>query len=96
MIKTYTGTIFNPDLTKATIKLHVHEAVKLEATEEDERVATYRNVKAWSIVNGEDAEEIEKYTDGSCIDELHEYLVLHFADGETSTYRNSHVEMFIR
>ena len=96
MTNTYTGTIFNPDLTKATIKLYVHEAVKWEAAEEDEKVATYRNVKAWSIVNGEDAEEIEKYTDESCIDELHEYLVLHFADGETATYRNSHVEMFIR
>lgn len=96
MTKTYTGTIFNPDLTKATIKLFVHEALKWEATAEDERLVTYRNVKAWSIVDGEDAEEIERWTDESGVDEYHEYLVLHFTNGETATFRNSHVEMFLR
>lgn len=51
-------------------------------------------IDSWDIVDGEDAAELEAEFDGSCIDEYHEYLVLHLASGGTSTYRNSHVDMF--
>lgn len=95
MKKTYTGTLTRPDLTKATVELFVTEAVKYEARLEDEKSVKYTGVKAWSIVDGEDAEEIESMTDASGVDEYHEYLVLHFANGETATFRNSHVSMFI-
>lgn len=54
----------------------------------------YDNITSWEIVSGIDAEEIEASTDRTCIDELHEYLVLHFEDGTESTFRNSHVDMF--
>lgn len=40
------------------------------------------------------AAEIEAKTDGSCIDEYHEYLVVFFEDGDTSTFRNSHADLF--
>lgn len=95
MKKTYTRTLMHKDLTKATVEIEVHEALKWEATQEDEMVVTYKGIKAWSIISDEDATEIESMTDASGIDEYHEYLVLHFANGETATFRNSHVDMFI-
>ncbi len=95
MKKTYTRTMMHADLTKTTVEIEVHEALKWEATEEDGKVVTYNGIKAWSIVSGEDAAEIESMTDASGIDEYHEYLVLYFTNGETATFRNSHVDMFI-
>ena len=52
-------------------------------------------IKGFKIVSGgTEAEEIESMTDRSGIDECHEYLVLELENGETSTFRNSHVDMF--
>lgn len=97
MKRTYERTLFIEDLTKATIKLYIHEATKYEATEDDEIKVEYTGVKAWSIIEGgNEAEEIEAQTDASGIDENHEYLVLHFEDGTDATFRNSHVDMFLR
>ena len=97
MTHTYTGTLFHHDLTEVTIKLYIHEALKYEATEEDEIKVEYTGVKAWTLVEGgKEAEEIEANTDESGIDEYHNYLILHFENGETATFRNSHVDMFIR
>ena len=59
------------------------------------RKVRYNNIIRWEIISGDDAKEIEAETTSDCIDELHEYLVLHFEDGSESTFRNSHVDMFI-
>ena len=40
------------------------------------------------------ASEILKETDGSCVDDYNEYLILTYENGETSTYRNSYVDVF--
>lgn len=81
------GTTFD-----AEIKMY--EGVKY-TSERGERIThEYKGIKFWEIVTDEDAEALEAESDGSCIDEYHEYLVLHFEDGDTATFRNSHVDMF--
>ena len=65
-----------------------------EETFENCKTITYNDCIGFEVVDGERAEEIEAETDGSCIDDLHEYLVLFFEDGETATFRNSYVDMF--
>lgn len=96
MKRTYTRTMFmtNEELQKATVKLFITEGLKWEDANEKE--VKYTGLKSWSIIDGEDAKQIEAETDASCIDENHEYLVLEFVDGTTATFRNSHVDMFIR
>ena len=96
MKRTFTRTMFinNEELQKATIRLYVTEGLKWE--DRNEKEITYTGLKSWSIIDGEDAKAIEAETDGSCIDEYHEYLVLEFNDGTSATFRNSHVDMFIR
>jgi len=78
-------------------EIEVYDFCKYTATAEDfenTKRVTIHNIESWEIVTGEDAKEIEDHTDGSCIDEYHEYLVLNLVGGETSTFRNSHVDMF--
>ena len=41
------------------------------------------------------ASKILTETDGSCVDDYNEYLILTYDNGETSTYRNSYVDVFI-
>jgi len=98
MKKTYTQTFTIRDLTKATIELEVFDGNKYadDFNELAGKKVKYTGVKAWSIINGEDADKIEAESDGTCIDENHEYLILQFADGDTATFRNSHVDMWIR
>lgn len=96
MTRKFTRTMFmtNEELQEATIRLYVTEGVKWEDSNEKE--IRYTGLKSWSIVDGEDAKEIENYLSENEMDENHEYLVLEFVDGTTSTFRNSHVDMFIR
>lgn len=96
MRRTYERTMFIDDLTKAEIRLYVFNESKYTAERHDIEVK-YTGVKAWSVIEGgKEADAIENTVDADGIDENHEYLVLHFADGTTSTFRNSHVEMFLR
>lgn len=98
MIRTYTRTLMisESELSDATFSLDVYENPKYESNASIRKI-TYNGVKSWSIIEGGDeALEIERDTDESGIDENHEYLTLNFIDGTSATYRNSHVDLFIR
>lgn len=96
MKNTYTRTMFIESFEGCIFKLYITEGLRWEC-EEPDRVVRYENVVSYDIIKGgEEAAEIEAETDESGIDENHEYLVLHFANGEASTFRSSHVDLHIR
>ncbi len=77
--------------------IKVYPVCKYEMTERYEdlikEVRIY-GVESWDIINDEDAWLVEDDTDESGIDDYHEYLRLHLDDGDTSTFRNSYVDLF--
>lgn len=84
------GRIFN-----ATIEQY--QVCKYHAKPEDfenSKMTKINGVESWDIITGEDAKKIEAESDGSCIDDMHAYLVLNLADGRTCTFRNSYCDMF--
>ena len=81
--------------TGATVELEIHKEVKYFDQSENLPVVKYSDVTAWEVVGGDAAAQIEAESDGSCIDEFHEYLILYFANGETAVFRNSYVDLFI-
>lgn len=105
MKRTYTETWMksNERLQKAVIELVIYKQSKYSHILTDEEVEEgmteikYTGLTSWDIIEGgEEAKAIEAESDGSCIDDNHEYLVLHFNDGTDATFRNSYVDMFIR
>lgn len=81
--------------TGAKVEVEIHKTVKyFDSAENLDRIG-YTDAVAWEVVTGKAAAKIEAESDGSCIDDFHEYLIIYFADGETSTFRNSYVDMFI-
>lgn len=77
-----------------TAILEVYNEFKYTAENPEYKEIRIPGVEAWEVVTGERAEQIEAETDGSCIDELHEYLVLYLENGNTSTFRNSYCDLF--
>ena len=75
-------------------EIEIYDSCKYSQNSRRFKTVKYNNIINWEIVTGEDAAKIEAETDGSGIDDLHEYLVLNLADGTQSTFRNSYVNMF--
>ena len=97
MMRSYNSTLEFKDLREATIRLVITDGPKYDLRQRTGIIVEYTGVTSWDIIEGgPEAEEIESMTDKNSIDELHEYLVLHFENGETSTFRNTHVDMHIR
>ena len=77
------------------VKVKIYDEVKYNPLSEKIAEVEYDEVKGFDVVSDPaTVEEIESCTDGNSIDENHEYLVLYFENGETSTFRNSHVDLF--
>ena len=74
--------------------IKIYDSVKYSQNSKRVNTVKYSNIVNWEIVTGAEAAELESETDGSCIDDLHEYLVLNLADGTQATFRNSYVDMF--
>ena len=77
-----------------TIKIKGYNETKYEAEEKAFEI-TYSKVADFKVIAGDQAKEIEDNCDEEMVDEYGEYLVITFEDGETSTFRNSHVDLFI-
>lgn len=81
--------------TGHTVEIDIHDVVKyIDRDPEELKRIRYTDVVAFEVVTGEAAALIEAESDGSCIDDYHEYLVLTFANGDTAAFRNSYVDMF--
>lgn len=68
-----------------------------ETTFNKVRKITYKDcVVGFEVISDAKAvEEIESSIDAESVDDFHEYLVLYFEDGNTSTFRNSYCDLFI-
>lgn len=73
------------------VKIRVYDRVKYHAGAEKVAEACYE-VERFEILNGEQI-NIESF--GGDVDEYDEYLVLYLSNGESSTFRNSYVDLFI-
>lgn len=91
-----TWTISKEELPKRIINVELYDKCKYTKNAKVIKKVQYTGVTAWDIIDGgEEAEEIESMTDESGVDPHHEYLVLHYIDGVTSTFRNSLCDMMI-
>lgn len=82
-----------------SVEIEAYFTSKYEATEEvfeNAKKVRYDGLKYYEIIDGIDAKGIEIEMEGAGleVDPYHEYLVLHFEDGEQATFRNSCVDMF--
>ena len=75
------------------VKVKIYDGVKYLPTSEKVAEVEYE-IESFKVVTGDEAIEIGLSTDESSRDEYNEYLVLTLADGDESTFRNSHVELF--
>ena len=76
------------------VKVKVYDGVKYASTSEKVADVNYNNIRGYEVVTGDRALEIGLDTDENSRDEYNEYLIITLENGETSTFCNSHVDMF--
>ena len=76
------------------VKVKIYNGVKYNKDSEKVAEVEYKNIQGFEVVFGERATKIGFETDENSRDEFNEYLVITLEDGETSTFCNSHVDLF--
>ena len=77
------------------VKVKIYDEIKYSPMSEKVAEVEYYNIKGWDILSDPmTVEQIESETDESGIEECHEYLIIELENGEISTFRNSHVDLF--
>ena len=77
------------------VRLKIYDGCKYTNICNKVKEVLYTNIKGFEVVTGERATKIGEETDGNSRDEYNEYLIITLEDGDTSTFRNSHVDLFI-
>ena len=72
----------------------VYDKCKYEKDSKEFKRVEYTDVEKFEVKEISES-EISKETDGSCIDDYNEYLILYLSNGETSTFRNSYIDVFM-
>lgn len=94
MKKTYNRTMFIDNLPEALVKVIVYDRCKYDRQSRIKERLFFTGLESWDIISGEDeARMIESYTKD--VDEIHEYMILHFMDGTERIFCNSYVDLFI-
>ena len=73
------------------VLIKVYDSSKYDATSEKVTEIRYNDVVSLDVKHISDDEILKVFDD---VDEYGEYAILTFADGTTSTFRNSHVDIF--
>ena len=73
------------------ILVKVYDGSKYDAISEKVAETRYNDVVSLEVKSISDDEILKVFDD---VDEYGEYAILTFADGTTSTFRNSHVDIF--
>ena len=77
------------------VKVKIYNGVKYESSSKKVAEVEYTNVRGYDVVTGDRATKIGLETDKNSRDEYNEYLIITLENGETATFRNSYVDMFI-
>lgn len=72
------------------VLLKVYDKSKYEADSKKVHEQEYNDVLSFEVLSGKQF-KVDVYDE---LDENDEYLRLYFEDGTTSTFRNSHVDLF--
>ena len=74
------------------LKVKVYDCCKYDAESKKIAETIYNNVTSFEVKVMTDEEIFSNGFDET--DEYNEYAIITFADGETATFRNSHIDIF--
>lgn len=76
------------------VKVKIYNGVKYQASSKKVAEVEYTNIICYEVVTGDRATKIGLETDENSRDEYNEYLIITLENGDTSTFCNSHVDIF--